>query len=66
MDRVTAASSMCQPSLHALHTEATAAAVRDRATPQLNVLFIACIRRTSINLCVCVGQLLSMKNADSL
>lgn len=32
MDRVTAASSMCQPSLHALHTEATAAAVRNTAT----------------------------------
>lgn len=32
MDRVTAASSMCQLSLHALHTEgATAAAVRNRA-----------------------------------
>lgn len=36
MDRVTAASSMCQPSLHALHTEATAAAVRNSATQQPN------------------------------
>lgn len=40
MDRVTAASSMCQPSLHALHTETTAAAAaaRYRATQQLNTL----------------------------
>ncbi|KAI9538221.1 hypothetical protein NQZ68_017955 [Dissostichus eleginoides] len=31
MDGVTAASSTCQPSLHALHTEATAAATRQHS-----------------------------------
>lgn len=38
MDRVTAASSVCQPSLHAPHTFAAAAAVRSRAAQQLNTL----------------------------
>lgn len=38
MDRVTAASSICQPLLHALHTDAIATAVRNRAVQQLNTL----------------------------
>ena len=53
MDRVTAASSVCQPSLHALHTYATAAAAagRNRAAQQLNTLSES--KNTNENCSVC-------------
>lgn len=48
MDRVAAASSICQPSLHALHTEATAATVCNRATQQLNVFKKTKLQRKTV------------------